>query len=157
MIAMAGFRFKLQAVLDQREREERAHRIELAAIEAERGEAEAIIRGAQTAIDRFRAEWRETAAGGVLRPGDIGRQATASIAQHVKAQQATVRLAGIMERLEEARRRLAQASARRRAVELLKQRRRAEWERERARREASAVDDLVSGAAARGLMRGRPS
>ncbi|MEM1166932.1 MAG: flagellar export protein FliJ [Planctomycetota bacterium] len=151
---MAAFRFKLQPVLEQREREERARRIELAAIEGERGEAEAIIRGAQVAIEAFREEWRATATRGVLRPGDIGRQASASIAQHVKAQQAAIRLAGIMERLDEARGRLAQASARRRAVELLRQRRLAEWEREQAHREASAVDDLVTGAAARRLMRG---
>lgn len=139
---MAKFVFKLEALRKMREREERAHKLEVAELERQRLEIQERIRGAQRSIGEGKQDLREALGSGAVDLRGARSQAHASLAMTAKAQMEAVRLAGVMKRLETARQGLREASARRRAVDLLRDRRFEEWRREEARREAADSDEI---------------
>jgi len=150
------FRFSLQAVLDQREREERDRQVAVAAVERERMRLEERLRACQAAL---RLERREQAAAlgapgaagpsgaGAGRPGRVDLSAlrgqiAASMRLLAEAQRIALELAGVLRRLEGARAELLRARTRRRAVELLRERRYEQWRLDEIRRDAAATDEI---------------
>ncbi len=148
---MARFRFKLQPVLDLREREERERRLVVATLESRKAQLEHALRSRQAEIASNKRDLREG-----LSPGAVGRnpallrmQASSTMAIEAKGRALLLQLAGVHRQLEGARARLAEASRRRRAVELIKERRYERWVTEEKRREASMLDDLTGARHAR--------
>jgi flagellar export protein FliJ len=146
---MAGkFRFRLQVVLEQRERFERERQVVVARLERERMEVEGKLREYQRGIAESGAEMRSRLSGGV--PGgavaiqDVRLQAGASLHLATRARLAALELAGVYQRLERERRELLKAATARRAVELLRDRRLTEWKTERGRVEGLAVDEAAT-------------
>lgn len=148
---MKPFRFKLQPLLDHRERIERDHRVAVARVEAERCAIEARLAESQDTIASCKMDLREAlgAGGGPVDLRSVRMQSTASFHMQIRAQRLAIQLAGTHQRLEGERAKLVEAAKARRAVELLKERRRQEWLAERTRREIVAVDELATMAAAR--------
>ncbi len=155
---MKPFAFPLQAVLEQREREERDRRIGLARFERLRNEIEARIRSHQASIVQAKrdvsAQAMSPTEGGTMLVDMRALKLQTNTALHLraKAQMLVVRLADLQKELERARADLATARARRRAVELLKEKAYEAWKKERARREAAELDDINSVRAARKAM-----
>lgn len=149
------FVFKLQPVLEQRERLEEDRKRVAAQRERERLEAEARLRGLQHQIAQAKHDLRERlAAGGpqtVNIPG-VRLQANASLHMAHTAQRAAIELAGSYQRSEAARRELLAAMTGRKAVQTLKERRYEEFKREQAKRELAELDDIVSVRSARAQM-----
>jgi flagellar biosynthesis chaperone FliJ len=158
---MARFVFKLQPVLDQRLREERERKIEVARLEKERVDYEGRLRRQQGFISESKGALRDAMGGAGHRAASVSEgghrvnpsllrlQATNALHLNYRAHQTVLGLAGLHKRLEEARGRLAEASKARRAIELLRERRYEEWRRERERRERIDTDELVTARAAR--------
>lgn len=140
---MSRFIFKLQPVLDQREREERDQMLVVAELQRERLALESRIRACQDSM----SDERRTLASvlGVGQRVDVRAvklQAGASLKHNFDAQRAVLELAGVHKRLEAARVQLAQASAKKKAVELLRDQQRTAFEREQNRRETQELDEL---------------
>lgn len=153
---MATFRFGLDPVLRQREREEKERQRAVAALERQRIAIEDEIRGYQASIDAERADLSTrlggARAGDSIDLRDVRVQANASLHLITMAQRAALRLAGVYERLDEARLELLEASVRRRAVEALRDERFEEWRSSRDKAELAALDELaVMGFGRRGL------
>lgn len=152
---MARFVFELQAVLDQRTQAERQRQLQVAGLEAERLRLESEIRECQRRIESAREELRRALGAERTGPGSADllaarRQAAASLHLLAQAQQAALRLAGVLSRLDRARADLLGATIARKAVEALRDRRLTAWKAEQDRRESAALDEL-------GVMRaGRP-
>ncbi|MFZ4573329.1 MAG: flagellar FliJ family protein [Phycisphaerales bacterium] len=141
---MAKFVFRLEAVLRARLAEERARQLALATVERERAAIEEEIRGHQVAIATERAEMRERLSPGApVQLRAVRLQAHAALHAVARAQQATLRLAGVYQRIDVARRDLLKATTRRKAVERLRERRFEEWAQERKRAETAALDELA--------------
>ncbi len=141
---MPPFRFKLQPVLDQREREEREAQLALAQLELQRAEIERAIRNHQLNIER---EQRELVAalGAGSGPVDLGSaklQSNSAMRNRFDAQRRVLELHGLMERIGAARNALAQAATRRKAVETLREKQRQEHFNRESTREARDLDDL---------------
>ena len=151
---MPRFRFPLQAVLDQREREERERRVAVARLEAERRGLEDALRSRQDGIRRVKGELREALGPGKpIDAGGLRLQVGAALRSQMDAQQLALRLAGVHRRLDGARGALTEAAKRRRGVELLKERRFAAWREAIERRERAEADDIgASGGARRALL-----
>ncbi len=154
---MAGkFKFRLQPVLDQRERIEQAKQLRVAELERERLAVEETLRTCQRDIQAAKVDLRERLSGahtGVADPTmgrgmvvipEVRAQASASIHLEAKARLAAMELAGAYKRLERARQELLQAATAKKAVELLKERRFDEWRKERSRVEASMTDEAAT-------------
>jgi flagellar export protein FliJ len=144
---MAGkFRFRLQVVLERRERLEREKQIVVARLERERLEVEEKLRGLQRAISESGSEMRSQLGGGQMRGAvsiqEVRLQAGASLHLATRARLVALELAGVYQRLERAREELLKAARARRAVELLKERRQHEWKLERNRVEGHLVDEI---------------
>lgn len=148
---MPKFRFKLEALLDSRRRDERDHQIEFATIDRERIGLEDAIRSRHTAARRGRDDLRRA-----LEPGEprtiigVRLQAKSSLMLESQTQRLAIELAGVLKRLGEARTRLLEAARARKAVELLREKRFEEWKRDQDRRETAEQDDLVTERAGRG-------
>lgn len=141
---MAGFKFKLQPVLEMREREEREKKLALAELERERMWIENRIRGYQRNIETEQsslAQMLGTQGGVDLRGARL--QANAAVSNRFSAQRAVLELAGVHHQIERARTELAEASARRKAVELLRDRQQEAFELEQRRRESIEMDDMT--------------
>ena len=157
---MAKFRFPLQALLDQRESEERRCQLEVATIERERLELEGRIAQSHSQIRSHKEDLRD-----MLMPREDGQpaavtdmrpvrlQAVASLSLQARTQRLALQLAGVYQRLDRARAALLEATTKRRAVEHLKDKRYQEWKRVLAKREAAELDDIASGRAARAATR----
>ncbi|HPO93797.1 MAG TPA: flagellar export protein FliJ [Phycisphaerales bacterium] len=149
-----GFRFQLQPVLEQRERQEREQQRRVALIEGERVALENRLREIQGQIEAAKGELR----GRLGRDGttvvvrDVRFQAGATLALLVQAQSTALALAGTLKRLEAARGELLKATTARKAVQLLKDRRYAQWRLERERKEAAEVDEIATGAHVRRMI-----
>jgi flagellar biosynthesis chaperone FliJ len=148
---MARFVFELQAALEQREREERNRQMVVAQLQRESLEIEDAIRRTQTGIvrekealrDALRAE-RAGGLGGVLVDLDAARrQGAATLGKIREAQQAAIKLAGVLKRLDSARLDLLEAARERKAVELLRDRRYEAWKRDQMCRETAESDELA--------------
>ncbi len=140
---MAGFKFKLQPVLEMREREEREKKLALAELGRERMWVENRIRGYQRNIETGQsslAQMLGTQGGVDLRGARL--QANAAVSNRFSAQRAVLELAGVHHQIERARTELAEASARRKAVELLRDRQQEAFELEQRRRESIEMDDM---------------
>jgi len=147
---MATFRFKLQPLLDQRERIEQDRQIALAKLESQRSEIESTIRSKQSDIDRSRHAARDALAPGKSIDLKGARSsAVAALKHQAEAQASTLKLAGLYKQIDAARNDLARATAARRAIELLKEQRKAQHERELARRDAALIDEIATTSAAR--------
>lgn len=149
---MARFVFELQAALEQRERVERERQVVVAQLQAEASQLEEFIRGRQRQIEQEKEELRQAlvseraagASGGMIVDLDAARrQGAAALGRIREAQQAALRLAGVLRRLDKARLDLLEAARQRKAVELLRDRRYEAWKLDQARREAAAVDELA--------------
>ncbi|MGD9689589.1 MAG: flagellar FliJ family protein [Phycisphaerales bacterium] len=152
-----GFEFELQAVLEHRERLERARQGEVARIEGERMAIEGRIRGIQQAMSDGRRHLRDALQGGGVGAGEPGAEgrsrpvridaariaANSSLHDVVRLQRAAIELAGVHQRLAGARQRLLAATVSRKAVETLRTRRYTEWKRRMNRLEESELDDLA--------------
>src|SRR5690606_889817 len=125
--------FELQAALEQRQRAERDRQLVVAGLQHEATEIEDFIRATQKEIIREKEELRtalhvERAAGSapeaMLVDLDAARrQGSAALGKIREAQQAAIRLAGVLKRLDSARLDLLEAARQRKAVELLRDRR----------------------------------
>lgn len=140
------FSFRLQPVLEQRERAERDQQVMVAAIEARRVELESNLRQAEERLLSARQELRASL--GQAGPGPVSIDAvrlhmSGGLHQTLRARQLALELSGVLTRLQRERQTLAQIAAARKAVELLKRKRREEHDREIARREAADLDDLT--------------
>ncbi|MGV6814871.1 MAG: flagellar export protein FliJ [Phycisphaerales bacterium] len=141
---MPKFRFKLQTVLEQREREERDQQLVVAALERDRLALEARIRGCQQRMDEERSTLSQALAGGQrVDLSQVRLQAGAALNYHFDAQRAVLELAGVFGKLTAARNDLARLAARKKAVELLREQHRAAFEREQSRREDQELDDMT--------------
>jgi len=147
---MPAFRFKLQPVLDLREREERDRQRIVATLESRRQQLERALRDRQTDLSSIKTDLRRALSPGEPADGPVLRlQAGAAMAVQAKGQRLVLQLAGIHKQLEVARKHLAEASRRRRAVELLKERRYHQWIGDLRRREDAANDEVGTIGAAR--------
>lgn len=127
----AKFRFRLQPVLEMRERAEQQQQLRVAELESERLRLEEHLRAIQAELAGARRDLRDRLA----RPGEGGGiaavrlQANTSLHTTLKAQRAAIELAGTLSRLTAARSDLRSAAAARQAVEKLKAKRQAEHSR----------------------------
>ena len=140
---MAQFQFRLQAVLEMREREEDAKKLALSTLEQQRVGIECKIRGYQQSIEHEQNSLAELLNGG--QPIDFRGarlQANAALSNRFSAQKLVIELAGLFEQIEKARQELAEAAAARKAVELLRDRQQEAYESEQRRRETSELDDM---------------
>jgi flagellar export protein FliJ len=139
------FRFRLQPVLEMRERAEQEKQLRVAALDRERIVIEESLRACQQSIDDARLDLRSRLAGarggGLVIIPEVRAQAGASVHMEAKARQTAIELAGAYKRLERARQELAKAAAARRAVDLLKERRFEEWRQAGLRADAALVDE----------------
>lgn len=143
------FVFKLQPVLEQRERAEEEQQLRVAAIERERVAIESRVRECQTRIIESREELRRELGGpdsmrnADVRVDEVRFQANASLHLVAKARQAVLELAGVYRRLETARAELGRVTAARKAVQMLKDKQHIEWKQTLARREALELDEMT--------------
>ncbi len=145
---MAVFRFKLEAVLRQRSLIEEERRKSVSKLERERLAVEREIEGHQAQIIRERNEMASIlSSGGAATLMRV--QAGAALRLRAKIGEASVRLAGVMARLEKEREALRKAAAEKKAIELLKEQRMREWKQEQKRREAAELDEIAVMRAAR--------
>lgn len=141
------FTFRLQPVLEQRQRAEEAMQLRVAAIERERVAIEDRLRESQRAIIEAKTELRRELAGsessGSVAVNLVRFQASSSIHMVAKARMLVVELAAVHRKLDVERAALAKAMAARKAVELLKDKRYDEWKSESAKREVTDLDELA--------------
>ncbi len=144
---MARFVFRLEAVLTQREAEERRAQIAVGALERERLAIESEIRMLQGTLVAEKMDLRESLRDEreerVVDLRHVRLQASAALHVVNRAQRAVIRLAGVHARLDAARLELIRATTKRRAVEMLKQRKFEAWREEVKRRELAAGDELA--------------
>ncbi len=153
---MPRFLFNLQPVLDQRARRERDAQIAHARVERERAALEQTLRACQRDISTLRADWRRSLAGRAPTPDaparldlrEVRLQSASSLRLLSRAQDAAIRLAGVLKRLEASRADLLSATTARKAVESLRDRRYEAWKRALDRKEAAELDDLATTRAA---------
>jgi flagellar FliJ protein len=140
---MARFHFRLQPVLEMRQREEDEKKLALSMLEQERVAIENRIRGYQRNIEHEQNSLAQLL--NSSEPIDFRGarlQANAALSNRFSAQKLVIELAGLFEQIERARQELATAAAARKAVELLKDRQREAFESEQRRRETSELDDI---------------
>lgn len=150
---MARFVFRLDSVLEQRRGAERAAQRIVAALERHRLDLEGSLRDIQDQIVREKEDLRAHLSGapgtGPVQMRHVRLQAGASLRLVGKAHHAAIQLAGVLARLEGARRDLMAATTRRKAVETLRERRWSAWKEAGARREDADLDELAVMSAAR--------
>lgn len=140
---MARFHFRLQPVLEMREREEEQKKLALSQLERERLEIENRIRGYQQNIEHEQSSLAQMlTSGGTIDFRGARLQANAALSNRFSAQKLVIELAGLIEQIERARQDLAEAASARKAVELLRDRQREAFESEQRRRETSELDDM---------------
>lgn len=151
------FIFKLQPVLDQREREEREQQRIVAELEAQRLRVEEELRRRQEQISSAKRDLRDLLSGpgssiaadvhlatsGVHVP-TVRMQAAASLTMAGQANQTAIQLAGAYARVDHARAQLLRLTTARKAVELLKERQLEQWKQDQQRREAAALDEIAT-------------
>ncbi|MEM0983806.1 MAG: hypothetical protein AAGI17_07645 [Planctomycetota bacterium] len=146
---MKRFVFRLQPVLEQRKRSEQDQQRVVAELERQRVALEDRIRGWQRSISQEKADLAARLDSGTADVRGARVQAGASLMLVAKAQEAVLLLAGVHERIDNARLELLRRATARRAIELLKERQQADWDRAFRKREEAALDEIVSGQFAR--------
>jgi flagellar export protein FliJ len=140
------FKFRLQPVLEQRERIEQEKQRRFSELERERIAIEETMRACQQNIRNAKVDLRDRLGGNggsgamVVIP-EVRAQANASLHMEAKARQTAMALAGAYKRLEYARAELLRAATDRRAVELLRDRWHEEWRQAERRADAARVDE----------------
>lgn len=159
-----GFTFRLQPVLEQRERLEKEQQKRVAEVERERLTHEERLRGLQRGIVSAKTDLRERLGGAAKNDSSHGvelssarLQASATLHLVAEAQRTALQLAGTHRRLETQRVELARLSASKKAVEILKARKLEEWKRAEARKEQLTADDLTMARVARRMSSGSVS
>lgn len=143
---MPRFIFRLDPLLRARRAEEQRHQRDVAIIERQRMALEEVIRGHQSAIVSGKSALRDRL-GGALDTSSLRLEASQT-QQHLRdAQRAAVELAGVHQRLGQARNLLLDATRRRKALELLREKRFDEWKRRIDKAETDALDELAVNAA----------
>lgn len=152
-----GFVFELDAVLEQRHREERLRQREVSELERARLAAEQRVRELQRRMTAGRSELREIliaglagepgpaptpGAGVTVRVDGVRLAANASLHAVVLLQRAAIDLAGAHAKLAAARQRLLAATTARKAVAMLRARRYEEWRQAIEKREEAEADDV---------------
>ena len=140
---MARFRFKLQPVLDQRQRLEREKQLVVALLERERLALESRIRLCQQMMEDERFTLSAALSTGMrvdLR--EVKMQAGATLGHNFDAQRAVLELAGVFHKLKAARNDLGQAAARRKAVELLRDQQLEAFKQELKMKESQELDEM---------------
>ena len=137
------FRFRLEPVLRLREREEAARMRDVAELERQRGELEAMIRRCQERIRGSKDAVRRKLAG-PLDLSELRGEAAGTMGAMRDAQALVLDLAVVHRKLEIARAALREAARARRAVELLRERRLESWRREEAKTEQRSLDEIAS-------------
>jgi len=145
---MARFVFKLDPVLKARQHAEQAKQRAMAELLRERIALENILRDQQTQIDRSRGTMREAMVGPV-QVRDVRSHAAATMRLMASAQKLAIDLAGVHQRIEEARKQLLEATRDRRAMELLREKRYMQYQKVQAKAEQAAMDELAVIKAAR--------
>jgi flagellar protein FliJ len=138
------FRFRLQPVLEQRERLEQEKQRRFAELERERLAAEGSLRRMQQDIQDAKLDLRARlggAGGAVVIIPEVRAQASASLHMEARARQAAMTVAGAYRRVERARAELLQAATARKAVDLLREKRFEEWRQEQLHADAAQVDE----------------
>lgn len=136
------FVFRMQALLEQRERDERDRQLRVAEVERERLAAEDRLRGVQREIASARDDLRRSLAGEVAL-GEVRLQAGATLHLELRARQCALELAGVLKRLELVRAELLRAARARKAVAILREKQFEEWKRDAARREHAELDEMM--------------
>lgn len=140
---MKRFLFKLQPVLDQREREERDKQLAVALLDRDRLALESRIRMFQGMIEDERSTLSSALGSGQrVDLQAVKMQAGATLRHHFGAQRTVLELAGVFKKLTIARQELGQAAARRKAVELLRDQQLEAHKAEINRQESNELDDL---------------
>jgi flagellar export protein FliJ len=139
---VARFTFRLERVLELREREERSRQVALAAFERRRVELETQIRACAGRAREERALQAEMLSPGGADVGAARSQAAAAVHEIARAQRLSIELAGVLRKRDDARAALARAMADRRAIELLRERAMDEWRAAESRREDRELDDV---------------
>jgi len=140
---MAKFVFRLQAVLDQRAREERDQMLVVSELERERLALESRIRGCQQMMSDERRELTQALGSGHrVDVRAVKMQAGASLRHNFDAQRAVLELASVYKKLETERAMLIQVSAKRKAVEMLRDQQKKAFEQELDRRETHDLDEM---------------
>ncbi|MBK7405777.1 MAG: flagellar FliJ family protein [Phycisphaerales bacterium] len=142
---MAKFTFELEALLEQRRREERDRMRALGVLEQERLAIERAAASLGAALRDEREALRAELAGG--RSVDLGRvrlQSGASLHGVRRTHELALSAAAVLKRLDAARVELLHATTRRRAVEKLRERRLEAWIAGQRRLEAMALDELIT-------------
>ena len=139
---MPRFRFKYEAVLKQRSREEDERKRELASHVAHYERLRGQLEGMQGTIRDSKRQLGDALVGPVdlERVGDFARYSNQST---VRAQQLVHELAAADQQVREARGRLMEATRQRKAMELLRDKHEAEWQAEQARAEQREMDELA--------------
>jgi flagellar FliJ protein len=141
------FVFRLQPVLEQRERIEERAQLRLAEIERQRLAIEQRLKAIQAELLDTRRLLRGGLHGGEGQAptgmNDVRLAANHSLHLAVQAQRTVMELAGVHKRLEAARLELLKATADRKAVQLLKDRALEEFRREQFKRELTELDEIV--------------
>ena len=141
---MPRFIFRLQPVLEMREREELDKKLAFAELERQRLAMEDRIRGYQRNIETEQASLAQMLVGkGGIDFRGARLQANAALSNRFAAQRVVLELAGVHHLMERAREELAEAAARRKAVEMLRDRQREAFESEQRRRESIELDDIA--------------
>lgn len=141
---MARFVFRFEPVLRQRAALERIEQLAVARLEGTRVTLEQHLRELSAAIALEREDCRRQLGldGGKVDVRAVRQQAGSTLRLSMQANQVVLRLAGVHKQLEDARRRLLEATTRRKAVETLRARAQEEWSRAQRRAETIELDEL---------------
>ena len=140
---MATFRFKLQALLDLRLREETTCRIAYGKLMGQKSDIEQRLIAHQQTIQAGKDSMRDGMIGEVDALA-LRLQSHAALGLMREAQAAAIALAGLAKRIETSRSELDIARSRRRAGEVLRERRYEEWKLQQERREVADQDELAT-------------
>lgn len=138
---------QLEVVWEQRQRVEREKQRAVAELQSHANWIEERIHGSHDTLTAIRDELRDTLtpqgrAGGGVRFSDVRLQAGATLHAQLRLQTLAIELAGVRNRLHQAREELKAAASQRKAVELLLDRRREELRRATERRESAELDEI---------------
>jgi flagellar FliJ protein len=140
---MATFRFKLQALLDLRVREETTSRLAFSKLMGQKTDIEQRLIAHQQMIQAGKDSMRDAMVGEVDALA-LRLQSHAALGLLREAQAAAIALAGLAKRIAASRSELDVARSRRRAVEVLRDRRYEEWKLQQERREVADLDELAT-------------